>query len=898
MSELVLILRTQLQFYRRHPLISTLFLLGLTLGTALISAITHLNTEAGQRYQTASDQTVSPVHYLIKPIAGQTYLPGSLWFELRKRGIHASQPVLTGRVLLEDGRSVLIRGVNTLALLTQNTALASSSPSSSTYSSSFPLFSNTAQFVIATELASRLAPSSNAVISKTTTSKAITSKGVASKKSTSTTETSDNSHSGEHLSLSSASNQSIQFKAVNQSYDYITKDDIGPWLITDISVAHRILHQQGVLPSNQPYVSLIELGQLTQKQYQQVSDLIGDTATLSDVSQQHFDALSESFFFNLTALALLGYAVGLFLSLNALKVMLSARNQMQTQLATLGCLPQRLMQALNIELLIVCAGCAAVGNSLGFWIAQSLIFDVTTTLVSLYQLDRALEVHWQWESFAIGFAMNILALAALLVSLQWEQTHTSLNNDKENPTQRNEIKTKQYLLFFLLLAVGVGIYFSASTKVEALLLCAWLIVVFSFISLPLLRFISNFKLSAHLNIKQKASAQHFTFPLSSFSSYPLAQWLKANTSMHLRDINLAILAFLIALGAAIGTQVMVRSFALTLDAYLQQRLQADLYLRPPASSQYFNAKHAAKLQQLPETKLVSGMITAETTVGEAQASSLQVISYGNHAKHFQHINRTDDPPVSQMDIHDGRCLANEPSQLRYGKKIGDTLVINQGTKRWQCQISGFYYDYGTQRMNVIVSQNALDAAQFQTHFVGYGITLNEGVSSDTLIPLLMKDFDYTEESIIQNATYKRIAKSLFSRTFAVTDVLNTLIVTIALIAIWVSFMSMNQQQKNQFGIVQAMGITPTQLFFGQLIVTSLLLLLTLLLAIPLGIGLGHVLLKFVMPISFGWSMPMIIDWPNIAKLCATVLAIAFIVSAFSIWKLQKHPIADLVKEKL
>jgi|GEM_PF-902268 len=947
MSELGLILRTQLQFYRRHPLISAMFLLGLCLGTALISAITHLNTEAGQRYQTASDQTASPVHFLIKPVTGTRYLPAELWFAVRRLGIRQSQPVLTGQVQLESGRSVLIRGVNVLALLETNSQLNNTSQTfakSTTQNTgtTFSAFSGNASFVIATELAERL----------------------------------------------QLQQDNLRFKKDTHPYSFTTQDGIGPWLITDIGIAQHILQQQGWITNNVLSVSQIELGPLSQAQQQQITQLIGDKAMLSDVSQQSFDALSESFFFNLTALALLGYAVGLFLSLNALRLMLSARNRMQAQMLTLGCLPQRMLQALGVEMLLVCGFCAALGNSLGFWIAQGLIFDVTTTLVSLYRLDRALEVHWQWQSFAVGFAMNLLALGTMLFSLKQQAGHPSqqqaghpsqqqaghpsqqqtghppqqqtghpLQQQTGHPSQQqtghppqqqtghpSQLQTGHpsqqqtghpsqqqtghpsqqqtghpsqqqtghpsqqqtghpsqqqtghplFSALFLaaLLIVGGGIYATASNKYEALLLCGWLIVLFAVLTLPVLRQISRWINRASLSSTARLN--------------PLTHWLKANTHQHLQDVSLAILAFLIALGAAIGTQVMVRSFALTLDTYLQQRLQADFYLRSRDPSQKFDQQRLNALQQLPQVSFVSAMETAEATVAsissvakeKARADSALLISYGDQVQNFTHISRTDGKPVALSDVSNGYCLANEPAALRYDWKLGDTLPVTQGSAQLNCTISGFFYDYGTQRINVIVSQKTLYQSAFEHNFIGYALTLTPNAASDALVQQLIAQFGYSEDSIVQNATFKRIAKTLFSSTFAVTDVLNTLIVSIALIAIWVSFLSMNQQQQNQFGIVQALGVTPKQLFIGQLMVTASLLLLTLLLAIPLGVSLGHVLLKFVMPISFGWSMPMIIDWGNIAKLCAIILVIAFCVTSLSIWRLQSQPVANLIKEKL
>lgn len=855
MAEWLVIARSQWQFYRRYPLLSGVFVVGLCLGTALISAIAHLNTEASQRYQTASDRTASPVHYLLQPKLGERYLPAQLWFQLRRAGIRQSQPVLNGRVQLQDGRSLLIRGVNTLALLEHNGRTPADWQTRQ--------FSANSQLLIDTELAARLELDSEL---------------------------------------------GIAFENSSLQYGFDTADNIGPWLLTDISVAHRLLQQQGWLTDQQPQISQIELGALTAQQLEQVRLLIAQQADLSSVEQQGFDLLAESFFFNLTALALLGYGVGLFLSLNALSLMLSARQRMHTQMLTLGCLRQRLRQALLVEMLLLSVLCAGVGNALGLWIAQGLLFDVSRTLVTLYDLDRALAVAWQWRSFGVGLAMNGLALTAVLWRLR--TSSDTANDPGERPDQRGVRrivgKGSSALVGLLWGAVGAGIYQYANNKYAALLLGVWLIVGFALLVLPFLKLVLGMGLP-----RFGKSAARAASPAAHSQGWTLLHWLRANTAIHLSDIKLAVLAFLIALGAAIGTQVMVRSFALTLDSFLQQRLHADLYLAPQYPMQPLATEHMQALTALPEVAMVSALEMAAATtapprwVQGAQGASasepalpLQVLSYGNHVRHLQHLERTDGKAISEGDIRAGHCLANEPAALRYGWQLGDSVPIKQGQRQLSCRISGFFYDYGTQGMQLVLTRAAISAAGLRSDFKGFALHLATAATVEQLLPRLTVEFDYQDDKIVHNAAFRRMAKSLFSSTFAVTDLLNTLIVAIALTAVWVSFTSMEQQQKNQFGIVQALGITPAQLFVGQLLGNLSLLLLTLLLAIPLGIGLGYVLVKFVIPISFGWSMPMFVDWTNIAQLGAMVTGVAVVVVAGSIWRLHKQAIADLLRDVL
>ena len=95
-------------------------------------------------------------------------------------------------------------------------------------------------------------------------------------------------------------------------------DDIGMWSITDIAYADMLLKAQGQL-------SFIELVGLTPEQKIKLESILANDARLVAAQEQDFDALSEAFFFNLAALALLGYIVAAFLSFNAIKLSIAGR---------------------------------------------------------------------------------------------------------------------------------------------------------------------------------------------------------------------------------------------------------------------------------------------------------------------------------------------------------------------------------------------------------------------------------------------------------------------------------------------------------------------------------------------------------------------------------------------
>ncbi len=264
-NEIKLILATHIAFYRRHPWLMTLFILGFSLGSALLTAIAGLNQEAKTRYQHSSALINNPVTHLIKPLTGKQYIDGNLWLSLRQRGYINAQPVLRGRLKTSEGRTLAIQGVDTLLWL-NNKQYKQSDANTNKMPSRFSL----STLLVDSQFADR-------IYTKT--------------------------------------GRQAQFTLQNgqQQPDISLTDGIGLWAITDIAHADYLLNAKGQL-------SFIELSHVNEQQLVQIKLLIEGQAQLVDVEQQEFDVLSEAFFFNLTALEMLGYIVAVLLSFNAIKL--------------------------------------------------------------------------------------------------------------------------------------------------------------------------------------------------------------------------------------------------------------------------------------------------------------------------------------------------------------------------------------------------------------------------------------------------------------------------------------------------------------------------------------------------------------------------------------------------
>ena len=800
-NEIKLILTTHIAFYRRHPWLMALFILGFSLGSALLTAISGLNQEAKTRYQHSSALINNPVTHLIKPLTGKQTIDGNLWIRLRQQGFISAQPVLRGRLKTSDGQTLAIQGVDTLLWLNNLQKNNSQYQQANEKGNETPIRFSLSTLLVDSQFAGR-------------------------------------------LQTKTGNQAAFVLQSGQDQPDISLMDDIGLWAITDIAHADYLLAAKGRL-------SFIELSHVTKQQVVQIKQIIAGQAQLIDAEQQSFDVLSQAFFFNLTALAMLGYIVAAFLSFNAIKLTLTARQKLIKQMQLLGCTKLSIQFSLSIELIMVSIFTALLGTLGGYFIANGLVLDVNRTLIGLYQLDKALVIHWQWTNVLLGFVLNISALAVILL------------------TQAKQVARKGQLMFYTLLAsTTVGLVWLlnyATNEYQALLLCFTLLVLF-------------------ILLVPKALSGLVALPFT--LSNPLAQWLHADTRFHIKDLHIAIIAILVALGSAIGMQIMVKSFSTTLNAHLEKQLSADIYLR----SDKLDDNLRKTLSNLPDVAQLSIYMKSEGKVNKVPA---KLSSFGKNFEHYQQISLTSGLPISYENFMDKGCLANEQSSIKFGFSLGDVAVFTQNSTHFNCRITGFFYDYGNPSMSFLTLEKRQKSAALNTEFIGYSIRLNNSTTVAAFSERLVNEFNQDSTLILPNKRFKQIANALFDDTFVVTKALNGFILAIALLSLCTSLLSLSVNQLKQLTILRNLGVTQQQLLTMKLLQTGGIVLFTALFAIPLGFALGFALLKFVMPIAFGWTIHFSLDLTSLLIMCLTLVVVSVLCAYLPIRKLTSLEAKEL-----
>ena len=624
--------------------------------------------------------------------------------------------------------------------------------------------------------------------------------------------------------------------------------------LADIAVADRLLAQPGIA-------------------YLLLPPDAAETAPPSGMVAQRPTAgediarLTDSFHLNLTAFGLLAFAVGLFIVYSAIGLAFEQRRPMFRTLRALGVSAAALTGLLLAELLLLSLIAGAIGVGLGYLVAAALLPDVAATLRGLYGAEVAgtlgLRSAWWLAGLGISVAGTLVAAGQSL----WRLWHLPL------------LATAQPRAWALEAARGLRWQAGAGVTLLALAVSLGLWGVGLWAGFGLL---AALLLGAALLLPVFLYA--LTLAAGRMARGVLAQWFWADTRQQLPGLSLALMALMLALAANVGVGTMVGSFRQTFTGWLDQRLASELYITARSTEE------AAQMVDWlsSRTTAILPIWSAETTLSGQPA---EVYGMTDHATYRDNWPMLLARPETWDRLAAGQAvLVNEQLYRRNGLSLGDLVDLPGGA----LPVAGVYSDYGNPRPQIIVATDLLVARFPDIPRLRYGLRVDPA-QSEALAQDLRDTFDLPEGAVLDNTRIKAMSLQVFERTFAVTGALNVLTLAVAGVAIFASLMTLSGMRVVQLAPVWALGLTKGRLAALDFARTLVLAVLTLVIALPLGLVLAWALLAVVNVAAFGWRLPMALfpaDWLVLAGFTLIAAALA----ALRPWRrLARMAPADLLK---
>ncbi|VVO19244.1 hypothetical protein PS704_04082 [Pseudomonas fluorescens] len=590
--------------------------------------------------------------------------------------------------------------------------------------------------------------------------------------------------------------------------------------------------------------------------------------------ENNLSRLTESFHLNLDALGFLSFVVGLFIVHAAIGLALEQRRGLLRTLRACGVSARMLIACLAVELAVLALIGGLAGVVSGYLLASVLLPDVAASLRGLYGAEVAGQLSlspWWWLS-GVGLSLfgallagaNSLLRAARLPLLAladpqaWHQAHARW--------LRRQAWVAAIAGVIALLALIWGDSLASGFVLMAALLIG------AALALPVV-------LNSVLNLTLHRSRS------------VLGQWFLADCRQQLPALSLALMALLLALAANIGAGSMTAGFRQTFSDWLEQRLTAELYVNPQNPAQARELQSWLKQQPSLTAVLPNWQVSIQLQGWPAEVFG--VIDHPTYRQHWPLLEALGDNPWDRLAKDDALMLSEQLAR-RLKVRLGDHLTLPTPAGPWSSRIVGIYADYGNPKGHLLVNVNHLLRGWPQLTPNRFNLRIEPPLIAPFLKTLQAR-FALDDSRIVDQARLKGWSTQVFERTFAATAALNSLTLAVAGVALFISLLTQSQSRLGQLAPLWALGVTRRQLMLLNLGQTWLLAVLTLVLAVPLGIALAWCLDTVINVQAFGWRLPLRVFPLQLLQLMGLALLATLLASAWPLYALYRSQPADLLR---
>jgi putative ABC transport system permease protein len=343
--------------------------------------------------------------------------------------------------------------------------------------------------------------------------------------------------------------------------------------------------------------------------------------------------------------------------------------------------------------------------------------------------------------------------------------------------------------------------------------------------------------------------------------------------------TIAVAGVVASLSLAVALTVMVSSFRDAVNHWLDTVLPADLYLRASASANGSDTltlpiQLAAQAAQVPGVVKVQAQRVTQLELSAQPLPPGEVAAYVSEA---------------MLSLH-GAALGSRLKLPLQGAPPNTTVFVR-----------GVWRDYARQHGTIRLHSADYQRLTQDPRVNDLALWLEDPSASASVQNALRQ---ISEQHGLQGSALeffsscdiRAISLRIFDRSFAVTYWLQAVAIAIGLFGIGASFSAQVLARRKEFGLLTHLGLTRGQVLTVVALEGAVWTLVGALLGLGLGLAVSVVLVKVINPISFHWTMDMLLPWGRLAALCLAVMLAGTLTAWLSARSAVSKNMALAVKE--
>jgi putative ABC transport system permease protein len=602
--------------------------------------------------------------------------------------------------------------------------------------------------------------------------------------------------------------------------------------------------------------------------------------------------MTAAFRTNLTALSLLALVVGLFLIYNTMTFSVVQRRPLFGTLRCLGVTRREVFLLVLGEALVVGVLGSALGLVLGVLMGQGAVQAVTQTINDLYFLVTVRGISVPASSLVKGAVLGVVATLLTAAPPAWEAASVP----PRVALSRSGLETKARRAVWVAALASVALI-AAGVALLALPAAGpgqGLVTSFAGTFAVIVGFAMQTPLVTSLFMR-------FVTPGLSRLWGVLGRLGPRSVVNSLSRTSIAMAALMVAVSVTIGVSLMVGSFRYTVELWLEQTVQGDVYISPPSPTATQNSATVdpaaeSLVRAWPEVERVDTLrsVTLDSPQGAVQVAAVDNPSLGDERLF---VAADGSPESLWAAMQEGAVIVSEPLANRLGlpNRGGQLTLVTPGGLR-AFPVVGIYYDYASSQGTVMMDLALYRHLWHDDATTALALRLPQGVDPDETAAALQDALGPIQGLIVRpNQALREEVLVVFDRTFAITGALQLLATVVAFIGVLSALMSLQLDKQRELGILRAVGITVRQLWRLVSLETGLMGAVAGLLAMPTGLVLSFILIYIINRRSFGWTLQMQVDLLPFAEALAVAVIAALLAGIYPAYRMGKMATAEAMR---
>ena len=334
-----------------------------------------------------------------------------------------------------------------------------------------------------------------------------------------------------------------------------------------------------------------------------------------------------------------------------------------------------------------------------------------------------------------------------------------------------------------------------------------------------------------------------------------------------------------ASGAAIclliGLGTMIESFRNTLTEWVAFTVRADLFVRSRAVGQrdapaWLPESAVQAVLQHPSVSSVIRYAGIEVPF-RADWVVLGGVDFPTapQQREYRFLSGSMDLPALERGL---AVLASETAARRFTLKVGDSLSLAGRSFR----LVGIFRDYSETRGTLLLALPIFQQVTDLHQLVSIALHVRANTNLTTLQNELQGHPAMSSALIQQNRELRASIMQIFDDTFRVTGLMRLILLLMCAAGFVVTLLQLVWERRKELRTLETIGASKAQLRAAIVGEGTILAVASSLIGVPAGVALALILILFVNPLSFGWTLSVTIPMSSLVIPPLLVLAAGFL----------------------